>query len=356
LARVIGVFSGKGGVGKTTLVANLSASLSKNFNKKIVAIDSNISISHLGMHLGLYEDPKVTLREVLLKKASPMSALYIHPSTGVRLLPSPLNSSFDGISLRGIENVVDQLSRDNDIVIIDAAPGLGREVIAAAECIDDAIIVATPDIPSVTDALKTINLIKRINDDINILGLVVNRVRNERYELTKNEIESACNINVITHIPEDVKIPESIAKGSPVVDIHPYSKASIAFNRLSAALIGQNYEPNNLLYKLMKMAGFAKEDFVKIPFMNDVIRSEQKKKKKPKVVKIKDEVEREEAGEEKSEDEEENEEEEVEARDVKKLRREVDESIKSKPYAKSDIRKRLAMKIKERLGERGIEE
>jgi hypothetical protein len=178
----------------------------------------------------------------------------------------------------------------------------------------------------------------------------VNRVRNERYELTKKEIESACNINVITYIPEDARIPEAIAKGTPVVDIHPYSSASIAFNRLSAALIGQTYEPNTFIYRLMKMIGFAKEDFVKIPMRSEANRF-SKKKKPLKIVKIEDEEAEEENGDEKDEENE-------EIRDVKKLRREVDESVKSpaKSEIKSDIRKRLAMKIKEKLRERGIEE
>jgi len=336
MGRVIGVFSGKGGVGKTTFVANIGVSL-KKFNKNVVVIDSNFSTSHLGLHLGLYEDPKVTLREVLLKKASPTSALYIHPTTGLRLLPSPLNGYYNGTNLKDVENVVKQLKKDNDFVIVDAAPGLGREVVAVLGCIDEAIIVVTPDIPSVTDALKTINLIKKVNDDIDILGLVVNRVRNEIHELTKAEIESACNIKVITYIPEDGRIPESIAKGVPVVQLHAYSKASIALNSLSAAIIGENYEPTNFIYKLMKMLGVIKEEFVTIPKISSREEKEEKYERSKKSTRFR-KMEREET--ERGEEE---------IRDIKKLRRDVSESIKS------DIKNRLDMKIKEKLRERGIE-
>ena len=339
MGKVIGVFSGKGGVGKTTLVANMAASLTKEFGKRVVVVDTNVSTSHLGLHLGLYEDPKVTLKEVLLKKATPASALYIHPSTGIRLLPAPLKGDFDGISLRGIENVVDQLSRDNDIVIVDAAPGLGREVVAAIGTVDEAMVVATPDIPSVTDALKTINLIKKVDDGIDVLGLIVNRVQNERYELTRKEIESACNINVITHIPEDSRVPESIAKGSPAVELYPHSKAGMSFNRLSAAIVNQTYDPHTLTYALMKIFGLAKEEVVKIP-----PRSEREHMAKKKFRYNENEDEKTEP-----QGKDQTEERHDEARDIEKLTREINESVKA------DLKKRLSMKIKEKLKERGIE-
>jgi len=352
MGKVIGVFSGKGGVGKTTLVANLATSLAKVFNRHVVVIDSNVSTSNLGLHFGLYEDPSLTLREVLLRKVAPTSALYIHPSTGVRLLTSPLKG-IDGVSLKGIGKCVDNLCRNCDIVIVDAAPGLGREVIAAVECADAAMVVATPDIPSVTDAMKTINLIRKVGKNIEILGLVVNRVRNEKYELTRKEIESACNVNVITHIPEDAKIPESIAKGTPVVELHPYTKASISFNRLAAAMIGEAYEPNSFMYTLMKMLGVVKDEIVRMPSI-----SEHRSRAKLAFESESEDAEAEEEGEkeekkekkEKREKEEKKEEPEEEIRAVRKLQREVDKSVKS------DVKKILAMKIKKKLRERGIEQ
>jgi len=341
VGKVIGVFSGKGGVGKTTLVANLATSLTKNFNKKVVVVDSNFSTSHLGLHFGLYEEPKVTLRDVILENESLVSAFYIHPSTGVRLIPAPISGSLDEVVVNGLANVVEQLKEDNDIVILDAAPGLGREVITTMKSIDEALIIATPDIPSITDALKTTNLIKKVNDKINISGVIVNRVRNEKYELTRKEIESACNTNVVTHIPEDSKVPESIAKGVPLIELHPYSKASVAFGRLAAAMVGQTYEPRSFVYALMKLLGIVKEGYVKIP---PRIERQQRVKK----VRLKKDEEEKQTKQQKEKGKGREKEDEME--DVKKLHEEVEESIKS------DIKKRLAMKIKEKLREKGVGE
>jgi len=62
--KIIGVISLKGGVGKTTTVANLGASLAKDFNKKVLVVDANFSAPNLGLHLGLV-DPKTTIHDVL---------------------------------------------------------------------------------------------------------------------------------------------------------------------------------------------------------------------------------------------------------------------------------------------------
>ena len=71
--RTIGIISLKGGVGKTTTVANLGAVLAKEFNKKVLVIDANFSAPNLGLHLGIVE-PKVTIQDVLLNRAYRVSS------------------------------------------------------------------------------------------------------------------------------------------------------------------------------------------------------------------------------------------------------------------------------------------
>lgn len=301
----------------------------------MVVVDGNVNTSHLGLHYGVYEDPSVTLREVIERKASALQAIYVSQS-GVRILPSPLSG--DGVDLKGLDNVIRQLEKDYDIIILDVAPGLGREVLNALGSVDEAIVVATPDIPSVTDALKTINFIKKVDDDIDILGVIVNRTRGEKYELSAKEIESACNIDVITNLPEDKKVPESIARGEPAVILYPNSSISVSMNKLAAALIGQEYEPSGFYYVLMKSLGLIKESFIKIPTRRESRERRESQRKEKKIIKRVEE------------EEEENEEaENAEAEDVEKISEEIKESIKA------DIKKRLAMKIKEKLRERGAE-
>lgn len=254
MARTIGVFSGKGGVGKTTLVANLGAALSNNFHKNVVVFDSNVHSSHLGLHFGLYEDLPVTLREVLRGRTPIMQAVYIHPTTGMRIIPAPLNGEGLELTKEKCVNLINQVRKNYDVVILDCAPGLGKEVLVPMQAVDEAIVISTADIASVTDAMKTIELLKKFKKSI--LGIVINRYRHQKYELTPEEISSTSNYNVVAVIPEDSKIPESISKGLPAVISYPGSKASIAFKQFTAALINEPYKESSLIERLKGLFNF----------------------------------------------------------------------------------------------------
>lgn len=240
-SKVIGIFSGKGGVGKTTITANLGAALAHEFDKRALIIDSNVKTSHLGIHFGVYDEFPVTLREVLYNRVPPIYAIYLHPASGLRLLPAPMK---DDSVLRNIGGIVSQLRRSYDLILIDCSPGLGSDVIIVAKAVDSAIIVTTPDLPAFTDALKTIDLMKRLRKDI--LGIVLNRVRNEKYELTVKEIEQTSGQQVIAIIHETTKVPESIANGSPLV-MGSNSRAAEEFKMLAAAIAGEKYVPSGFL-------------------------------------------------------------------------------------------------------------
>jgi septum site-determining protein MinD len=245
--------SGKGGVGKTMLVANLGVALTNNFKKNVIVIDSNIRTSHLGLHLGLYEDLPVTLKHVLDKKTSVNYAIYIHPKTGIRLLPAPLNAKDVFFDRERFQSIIDQLKKSYNIILVDIAPGLGRETIIAASVIDEGIIVTTPDLPAVTDAIKTIELLKKLRKDVS--GIVINRKKNKKYELTTDEILSNTECDLLQIIPEDKKIPESIAKGVPLMIMSGNSSAANAMKTLAGKIVNEQYEPTGWIYSLKKTFG-----------------------------------------------------------------------------------------------------
>lgn len=254
MSRVIGVFSGKGGVGKTTLVANLGAALTNNFHKNLVIFDNNIHSSHLGLHFGLYDDLPITLREVLRKRMPIMQAVYIHPATGTRIIPAPLNGTDLNLTKERCCNLVNQVKKNYNIAILDCAPGLGKEVLVPMQAVDEAVVISTADIASVTDAMKTTELLKKFKKTV--LGLVINRYQNQKYELTPQEISSATNYNVIGIIPEDTRVPDAIAKGIPAVVSYPHSKSSVAFKRLASFLIGEPHKEESLLDRLKNLLNF----------------------------------------------------------------------------------------------------
>jgi flagellar biosynthesis protein FlhG len=75
---IISVVSAKGGVGKTTVVSNVSAALVKNFGRRVLVVDGNITTPTLGIHLGMLSQDK-TLQDVLAGNINLTQAIYIHP-------------------------------------------------------------------------------------------------------------------------------------------------------------------------------------------------------------------------------------------------------------------------------------
>ena len=246
---VIGIFSGKGGVGKTTIVSNIGVALTKEFNQNVLIVDANVNSSHLGMHLGMYEDLPVTLRDVLKNEAPLSYAIHIHPTIGVRILPAPLSP--DGVNLKKLKNVVEEIKKTYDLVVMDTTPGLGRDFIETIPSIDIAYVVTTPDLPALADTIKTIKFLEKFNK--NIGGVIVNRVANKKYELFDAEIENTCGHKIVATIHEDKKVPESIQNGVPIVVYSPSSNASIELKKLAAKIIGTEYKSSNIFYAIREL-------------------------------------------------------------------------------------------------------
>lgn len=241
MTRLICVTSGKGGVGKTTLVANLAVSLSK-LNKKVMVIDGNVTTPNMGFHLDMPLTP-VTLHDVMRGHARIRDAVYRHDA-GFYVLPAGI--SFDemkGVDPATLSEVVANLNGTMDVIILDSAAGLGREAHSAMDAADELLVVTNPDLPSVADALKTIKIAQ--NKGKEITGVVLNRVRNHRHEMTKQEVEQMLSVPVAAEIPEDVSVPVSIALRKPVVHTNPNSPAAEEITRLAHALAGLQYQKRN---------------------------------------------------------------------------------------------------------------
>jgi septum site-determining protein MinD len=250
MTRVIGIISGKGGVGKTTLVANLGSVLAQKFKKEVIIVDANVSTSHLGLYLGMYYTP-VTLNQVLLGEAEIDDAIYDYHISGLRVIPASLSlSDMKGVDISRLKGSLKKLFGKADIVLLDAAPGLGREAIATVRASDEVIFVNTPFVPSTMDIIKCHQVANEIG--VKPLGVVLNMVGKEKYELTPKEVEELIELPVISNIPVDKNIPRSLALKMPVVVFSPNSSSSKEFIKLAAHVLGEEYEPEGFFYNIMK--------------------------------------------------------------------------------------------------------
>lgn len=229
--RVIGILSGKGGVGKTTLTTNLGLAL-KNFGKRVVTIDCNITTPHLAHYLGAY-DYSLSLNDVLRGDAIITSSAYYH--NGILLIPASQRIEDLDVDIGRLKNSIKALEEMADIVLLDSAPSLGREALSVLEACEEVIFVSTPLLPAINDIIKCKRIAKNLNKKI--LGIVLNIVRNERYELRSEEIEALAGIPVIAKIPFEPDILNGLSKKIPILHYKPESKASIECVRLASSLI-----------------------------------------------------------------------------------------------------------------------
>lgn len=235
MTRILCIASAKGGVGKTTFVANLASALARA-GKSVIAVDANLTTSNLGMHLGIPMYP-TTLQDVLKGRARVKDALYYHPA-GFRVLPADI--SLKKLMLPRSSELMDvfyKISGNADFILIDTAAGLGKEAQSAIEAADEVITVTNPELPAMTDALKVIRIADKY--ETKHLGVVVNRVRHERGEPGLDEIESFLDAPVLGHVHEDNNVRASIRQKNPVVLHRPNSAASRQFRQIAAKLMGE---------------------------------------------------------------------------------------------------------------------
>ena len=229
MTRIIGIISGKGGVGKTTTVSNLGTAL-VDMGKKVIILDANVTTPNLSLHLRIPFYP-ITLHDVIKRKAPIEKAIYEHIS-GLKIIPASLAASeIEDIDMDKFESILWSLLGKADIIIVDSAAGLGREAIAAIEASDEIIIVTNPEIPAITDALKTIKVAER--KGTKVLGAVVNRCRAHRHEMSLKDIKHMLEVPILAIIPEDSNVPKSISKKIPLVSLNPNSQAAVEFRRLA---------------------------------------------------------------------------------------------------------------------------
>ncbi|NOR84708.1 AAA family ATPase [archaeon] len=234
-AKIIGIVSGKGGVGKTVSAVNLALALHQ-FGEDVVVVDADTSASNLGMHLGLYSVPN-SLKDVLAGEIDMDRATYLH-HTGLKVIPS-------AIDLQSLDAKVSRLraalkNMSNKYVIVDAPPGLDESSRAVLEACDEVILITNPEIPAVTNAVKVSRVVQELKK--NLLGVVVNRAQGNIWELTPQEVEMMCEAPIIGTIPEDINVKKSIYDKVPVVAQSPYCASSIEYKKLAARLIGKTYE------------------------------------------------------------------------------------------------------------------
>jgi septum site-determining protein MinD len=261
MGRTIVVTAGKGGVGKTTVTANVGASLAK-LGKSVVVIDMDIGLRNLDVVMGLENRVVYNIMDISEGKCKINQALIRDKHLfNLFLLPASQVHTKDDIDVDKIINIVSTIEASVDYVILDSPAGIERGFESAAAPSKEALIVVTPDVSSVRDADRVIGLLE--SRGINAASLIVNRydvnLVNKKKMLDYESIVEILGVDLIGIVPEDKAIIDSTNRGEILVNNLAGSPAAKAFENVAKRIEGENV-PFGDLNKPQGIFGFLRRD------------------------------------------------------------------------------------------------
>lgn len=231
MTKFVAVVSGKGGVGKTTCTLNIGKAL-VDLGRKVVIVDANLVTPNIALQLG-FMNPKGTINKFLRGEKSLKEVTYLHES-GLSIIPaSPSYVEFQKTNPQKITEVFEHLDETTEFALIDSPSGLGYEVQQILKNCDEALIIVNPNLSSVVDALKTIEIAKANNNTI--AGIILNMTHG-RNELAPTQIEEIIGHPILANIPFHRKVRKALFKQMPVNHLYPYSKPARSFKFIAEHL------------------------------------------------------------------------------------------------------------------------
>ncbi|MBI1824171.1 MAG: MinD/ParA family protein [Nitrospirae bacterium] len=241
--KVISVTSGKGGVGKTNIVANLAIALSR-LGKSVLILDADLGLGNIDVLLGLA--PRYTLEHVILGEKS-LSDVICDGPAGIKILPT--GSGVEELTAMTPEQKLillsefDRLETSIDVFLIDTGAGISSNVLYFNSIAEEIIVILTPEPTSLTDAYAVIKVLSQNYGEKNF-KVLVNMARNgndakdafQKLSLVSDRFLEVA-VDYLGFISMDDYIPMSVSQQKAVVACFPLARASQEFNRLAAQIM-----------------------------------------------------------------------------------------------------------------------
>lgn len=258
-ARVITITSGKGGVGKTTTTANLSAALA-SLNKRVVTIDADIGLRNLDLVMGVENRIVYDLVDVVEKRCKLRQAMIKHKRfPELYLIPAAQTRDKTAVSPAQMIEVINELRPDFDFVLVDSPAGIERGFRNAVAGADEVLIVTNPEVSAVRDADRIVGLIEASERKIP-MRLIINRVKPDMVRkgemLSIDDVVDILSIKPIGVVPDD----ENILIGSNRGELLQ-GRAGEAFRNIARRLNGEevpflNLDGNgNIIQRIARLFG-----------------------------------------------------------------------------------------------------
>jgi flagellar biosynthesis protein FlhG len=248
-ARRIAVISGKGGVGKTVITANLAAALS-SLGRRILVIDADLGLANLDIILGV--EPKLTIHDAL-HGICPLEEVVLPTTKGFDLLPAgsglPEDSILTTAMAEHLESSLSSLENHYDAILFDAGAGVGDVVLHFADQAHEILLVVMPEPTSMMDAYATIKILHQHYNRSEFL-LIVNQanpasstqigyaVANHLQNVISKFLgsEHPVRLELIGCIPQDPAIPLAIRQRKLIRETNPQAPSACLINHVADLL------------------------------------------------------------------------------------------------------------------------
>jgi flagellar biosynthesis protein FlhG len=247
--RVFSITSGKGGVGKTAVVANLAVLLAR-LGKRVLILDADLGLANIDVVFGLA--PAHNLNHFFTGEQDLETILADGPE-GIKILPAGSGvqrfTRLDAEQKMRLLEALDAMHNDFDFVLIDTEAGISENVTYFNTAAHEILVVTTPEPTAITDAYALMKLLSNQYHEKHF-NLIVNFIKNEEEALdVYRKLTMVANryldisIDYIGSIPRDKMMVEAIRKQQVLVQLYPDSKTSQAFACLARSII---QEPQTL--------------------------------------------------------------------------------------------------------------
>jgi septum site-determining protein MinD len=238
-AKVITVTSGKGGVGKTTMTANLAAALAAE-GDKVICIDGDIGLRNLDVVLGLENRIVYDLVDVVEGRCRLRQAMIRDKRLPeLFLIPAAQTRDKSAVTPSDMVRLCEELRPDFDWILIDSPAGIERGFRNAIAPADIAVVITNPEVSAVRDADRIIGLIEA--EEKGPARLVINRIKPEMVRrgemLNIDDVLELLAVELIGVIPDDEAVITSTNRGLPI-SLDGKSRAGQAFRNIAKRIRG----------------------------------------------------------------------------------------------------------------------
>jgi len=262
---VLVITSGKGGVGKTTTVANIGAALAA-LGRRVVLADADIGLRNLDVVMGLENRIVYDIVNVMENKDLPVRKALIKDKRveSLFLLPAAQTRDKDAIKPEQMKELCEELRQEFDYVLIDCPAGIEQGFRNAVAGADLALIVTTPEVSAVRDADRIIGLVEA--EGLRGPRLILNRLRPDmvkrREMMDIEDVLDILHIDLLGVVPDDEAIIISTNKGEPIA-FDNNSKAGQAYRNIARRLEGeevpfQSFDNPSFFRRLRQLVGMDK--------------------------------------------------------------------------------------------------